>query len=60
MLLFLSFGFVTAPVLSWAVPTEFGASACTAATLVPVSATSSAMQATTIAGDGRRSINLCM
>ena len=50
---FLIFAAVTAFALIWAVPTEFGASAVTAATLVPVSATPSAMHATTIAGDGR-------
>jgi hypothetical protein len=66
-----SFGFVTAPLFSSDVltafgricagPTEFrGASTVTAATLVPPSATSSARQATTIAGDGRCSRSLCM
>ena len=55
---FLSFGVVTAAVRSCGVPTEFGASAETAATLVPPSATSSAMHATTMAGDGRCLSNL--
>jgi hypothetical protein len=44
---------VTALALICAVPTEFGASAETAATLVPVRATRSARHATTMAGDGR-------
>jgi hypothetical protein len=51
---------VTAPALSWTGPTEFGARAFTAATLVPPSATISAMHATTIAGDGRCLRSLCM
>jgi hypothetical protein len=52
--LFASFGFVTALFFSCGVPTLFLASWLTAATLVPPSATSSAMHATIIAGDGRR------
>src|SRR5215831_8116542 len=52
--LFRSFAFVTALGLSWSVPTLFRGSALIAATLVPVSATRSAMQATTIAGEGRQ------
>jgi hypothetical protein len=51
---FLIFGVVTALFLSCAVPTLFLATWLTAATPVPPSATSSAIQATTIAGDGRR------
>jgi hypothetical protein len=51
---------VTAFALICAVPTEFGASAETAATLVPVSATRRAMHATTMAGDGLWRINLSM
>jgi hypothetical protein len=47
-------------VRSWAVPTEFGAIALTAATLVPPRATSNAMHATIIAGDGRCAISLRM
>ena len=50
---FLIFAAVTAFGLICAVPTELGASAVTAATLVPVSAMPRAMQAMTIAGDGR-------
>ncbi len=49
---------MTAAVRSCGVPTEFGASAETAATLVPPSATRSAMHATTMAGDGRCLSNL--
>ena len=52
--LFLIFGFVTALFLSCGVPTLFLASCVAAAMLVPPSATSSARQATTIAGEGRR------
>jgi hypothetical protein len=52
--LFRIFGFVTAPVLSCRGPTLLGASWLTAAKLVPVNATRRAMQATTMAGDGRR------
>jgi hypothetical protein len=45
---------VTALFFSWALPTLFfGTVASTAAMLVPVSAISSAVQAITIAGDGR-------
>ena len=51
---------VTALALICAVPTEFGARAETAATLVPVSATPSAMHETTIAGDGRCLMSLRM
>jgi hypothetical protein len=54
--LFLSFAFVTAPFRSWAVPTLFLGSWLTAATLVPPSATPSAMQARTNAGEGRFSV----
>jgi hypothetical protein len=49
-----SFAFVTAFGLSCAVPTLFLASWLTAAKLVPPSDTRSAIQATIIAGDGRR------
>jgi hypothetical protein len=52
--LFRTFGFVTDPSISWAVPTLFLPSWFTAAMLVPPSATSSARHATTIAGEGRR------
>ena len=52
--LFLIFGFVTALSLSCGVPTLFLASCVAAAMPVPPSATSSARQATTIAGEGRR------
>jgi hypothetical protein len=45
---------VTALSLIWSVPTLFRGSAETAATLVPPSATSRAMQATTIDGDSLR------
>ncbi len=51
--LFLIFGVVTALLLSCDVPTLFAANWLTAATLVPPSATSSATEATTIAGEGR-------
>ena len=51
--LFLIFGVVTALLLSCDVPTLFAANWLTAATLVPPSATSSEIEATTIAGDGR-------
>jgi hypothetical protein len=51
--LFLIFGVVTALLLSCEVPTLLAANWLTAATLVPPSATSSAMEATTNAGDGR-------
>jgi hypothetical protein len=51
---FLTFAEVTALFFSWGVPTLFRASCETAAMLVPVSATNSATQATTRAGDGRR------
>ena len=51
--LFLIFGVVTALFLSCDVPTLFAASWLTAATLVPPSATSREIEATTIAGDGR-------
>jgi len=55
MALFRIFAVATALFLSWAVPTLFRGTSCeTAATLVPPSARSSARQATTIAGDGRR------
>jgi hypothetical protein len=49
-----------APALTCAGPIEFGATAFTAATLVPPSATTSAMQATTIAGDGLCAKSVCM
>jgi hypothetical protein len=53
--LFLTFADTTALLRSWTVPTLFlGTSWDTAATLVPPSATSSARQATTMAGDGLR------
>ena len=48
------FGFVTAPLTSCGVLTVLRPSWVTAATLVPPSATRSARQATTMAGDGRR------
>jgi hypothetical protein len=47
-----SFAVVTAPVLSWAVPTLERGSADTAAMLVPPRATRSASEAMTVAGDG--------
>jgi hypothetical protein len=50
---------VTALFLSCAVPTLFfGTEASTAAMLVPVRATSNALHATTIAGDGARRMML--
>jgi hypothetical protein len=49
----LIFGPVTAFFLSCLAPTLFRGSAWIAATLVPPSANASAMQATTIAGEGR-------
>jgi hypothetical protein len=52
--LFLIFGFVTALSLSCGVPTLFLASCVAAAMPVPLNATSSAMQATIMAGEGRR------
>jgi hypothetical protein len=52
--LFLIFGFVTAPSLSCGVPTLFLASCVAAAMPVPLRATSSAIQAMTMAGEGRR------
>ena len=51
---------MTAPALSWTGPTEPGARAFTAATLVPPSATISATHATTIAGEGLYLRSLCM
>src|SRR6266487_2715356 len=51
----LTFTEVTASFFNWAVPTLLlGITSETAATLVPASETSSAKQATTIAGDGRK------
>ncbi|TML21759.1 MAG: hypothetical protein E6G20_12690 [Actinobacteria bacterium] len=48
----MTFVVVTALFFSWALPTLFRGNAETAATLVPVRATSRASPATTIDGDG--------
>jgi hypothetical protein len=50
---FFTFAEMTALLFSWGVPTLNSGTLPTAAMLVPPSATSSAIEATTIAGDGR-------